>query len=161
MASNRVHYLRKHTYTTRSNKIRKVRTPGGRLTVQYIKKTAKGPQTSIAGRGRISGLKKMSNADYSRATPNSRRISRAYGGVITPEQLKEKILRAFLIEEVNVIKRIVRAQKAEKQPHPAHAHKDKHLVDLHKPKQPKEPATHPFHKGHAHHHAHGGHHKAH
>ena len=151
MPSNRVHYLRKHTYTTRSNKIRKVRTPGGRLTVQYIKKTAKGPQSSIVGRARLSGLKKMSNANYSRATHNSRRIARAYGGVITPEQLKEKILRAFLIEEVKVVKNILRNQKHQKVAHAPHAHIDKHAVAVHKPQLPKDAP----HKDH--HHKHGGH----
>ena len=114
MPSNRVHYLRQHTYTTRSNKIRKIRTPGGRLTVQYMKKTSKGVRTAFNSKARLSGLKVYYNQDYSRTTNNSRRISRAYGGVITPEQLKEKILRAFLIEEVKVVKRIVRAQKQDK-----------------------------------------------
>ena len=114
MPSNRVHYLRQHTYTTRSNKIRKVRTPGGRLTVQYIKKSGKGVQTAFNNKARLSGLKKLSNQKYSRTANNSRRITRAYGGVITPEQLKEKILRAFLIEEVKVVKRIVRSQKQDK-----------------------------------------------
>lgn len=156
MANNRVHYLRKHTYTTRSNKIRKVRTPGGRLTVQYIKKTAKGPQTNIAGRARLSGLKKMSNPSYSRSANNSRRISRAYGGVITPCQLKEKILRAFLVEEVKVVKRLVRAQQKGKEAHPAHHAKEGHSAAIHKPKQAKESATHPYHKGQEHHHSHGG-----
>ena len=111
MPSNRVHYLRQHTYTTRSNKIRKVRTPGGRLTVQYMKKTAKGAQQPFAGNSRLSGLKKMSNQDYKNTANNSRRIARAYGGVITPVQLKEKIMRAFLIEEVKVVKQMIRDKK--------------------------------------------------
>ena len=114
MPDNRVHYLRKHTYATRSNKIRKVRTPGGRLTVQYIKKVSKGPQTAIKTRARLSGLKKMSNASYSRETRSSRRIARPYGGVITPEELKEKIMRAFLIEEVKIVKKIVKSEKQNK-----------------------------------------------
>ena len=114
MPDNRVHYLRKHTYMTRSNKIRKIRTPGGRLTVQYIKKTSKGPQTAIRTRARLSGLKKMSNASYSRQNRSSRRVSRPYGGVITPEELKEKIMRAFLIEEVKIVKKIVKSDKKDK-----------------------------------------------
>jgi hypothetical protein len=42
MTSNRVTYLRRKSYNTKSNKIRKIRTPGGRLTAQYIKKREKG-----------------------------------------------------------------------------------------------------------------------
>ena len=116
MANTRIHYLRKHTYKTRSNRIRKIRTPGGRLTVQYMKKSGKGPQTSFGSKARLSGLKKLSNPDNSRANRNSRRVARAYGGVLTPTELKERIMRAFLIEEVKVVKRIVKESKLEKKP---------------------------------------------
>ena len=135
MPDNRVHYLRKHTYSTRSNKIRKIRTPGGRLTVQYIKKTSKGPQTAIKTRSRLSGLKKMSNSDYYRQNRSSRRISRPYGGVITPEELKEKIMRAFLIEEVKVVKKIV---KSNKQNNSAKAVAEKKTVDAKKTQETKK-----------------------
>jgi hypothetical protein len=39
---NRVTYRRRHSYNTRSNRIRKVKTPGGKLAVQYLTKSAKG-----------------------------------------------------------------------------------------------------------------------
>ncbi len=39
---NRVTYRRRHSYNTRSNRIRKVKTPGGKLAVQYVTKAAKG-----------------------------------------------------------------------------------------------------------------------
>ena len=140
MPDNRVHYLRKHTYTTRSNKIRKIRTPGGRLTVQYIKKVSKGPQTAIKTRARLSGLKKMSNANYSRETRSSRRIARPYGGVITPEELKEKIMRAFLIEEVKIVKKIVKSDKQEK--HVAQS-AEKKQAEAKKPQEAKKTAAKP------------------
>ncbi len=41
MASNRVTYLRRKSYNTKSNKIRKHRTPGGRLTIKYVGKRQK------------------------------------------------------------------------------------------------------------------------
>ena len=111
MADTRIHYLRKHTYTTRSNKIRKLRTPGGRLTIQYIKKKCKGPQTAFGVKTKLSGLKKLSNPDYWRSSRSSRRIARAYGGVITPTELKERILRSFLIEELKIVKKIIKNEK--------------------------------------------------
>ena len=114
MANTRIHYLRKHTYKTRSYRIRKIRTPGGRLTVQYMKKTSKGPQASFGSKARLSGLRQLSNQDNSKANRSSRRVARAYGGVITPSELKERIMRAFLIEEVKVVKRIVKESKMEK-----------------------------------------------
>ena len=140
MPDNRVHHLRKHTYNTRSNKIRKIRTPGGRLTIQYIKKVSKGPQTAIKTRARLSGLKKMSNASYSRQTRSSRRIARPYGGVITPEELKEKIMRAFLIEEVKIVKKIVKSDKQEKH---AKVGAEKKQAEAKKPVEAKKVAAKP------------------
>ena len=114
MADTRIHYLRKHTYTTRSNKIRKIRTPGGRLTIQYMKKKSKGPQTAFGVKTRLSGLKKLSNSDYWRTSRSSRRIARPYGGVVTPTELKERILRSFLIEEVKIVKKMMKNSKPAK-----------------------------------------------
>lgn len=150
MVNNRVHYLRQHTYTTRSNKIRKVRTPGGRLTVQYIKKTSKGPQTSFGVKTRLSGLKQLSNSDNWRAARNSRRIARAYGGVITPNELKERIMRAFLIEEVKVVKSMVKSSKKEKTEKKAGDKKQadqKKAVDQKKPADAKKNQQKPQKKG--------------
>jgi large subunit ribosomal protein L34e len=36
----RVTYRRHHSYATRSNVVRKLRTPGGKVTVQYVTKKA-------------------------------------------------------------------------------------------------------------------------
>lgn len=43
MLDTRVTYRRRKSYNTRSNKIKKVKTPGGRLVVHYRKKRTKGP----------------------------------------------------------------------------------------------------------------------
>ena len=131
MVDTRVHYLRKHTYTTRSNKIRKIRTPGGRLTVQYMKKKSKGPQTAFGVKTRLSGLKKLSNPDYWRSSRSSRRIARPYGGVVTPTELKERILRSFLIEEVKIVKKLMKNQK------PVKKQEEKKQVETKKQAPPK------------------------
>ena len=111
MVSNRVTYTRRKSYNTKSNKIRKIRTPGGRLAIQYRTKNAKGPQTGVNTRSKLSGLRAMRNPAYARTNHTSRTISRPYGGVLTPNEVREKILRAFLIEEVKVVKRVVREQE--------------------------------------------------
>ncbi len=110
MADNRVTYRRRKSYNTKSNKIRKHRTPGGRLTIKYLRKNAKGVQTGVNTRARLSGLKSLRNPQYKRLTHTDRSISRAYGGVLTPTELKERIKRAFLIEEIKVVKRVMRSQ---------------------------------------------------
>jgi len=44
-----------HCYATKSNRIRKLHTPGGKLTVQYVGKKTKGPQTPSGDLGKIHG----------------------------------------------------------------------------------------------------------
>ncbi len=116
MADTRVTYLRKKSYNTRSNRIRKLRLPGGRLSIQYTGKRAKGPQTAFKTKSRLTGLKRLRNPQYATLSKTQRRICRPYGGVLTPSEVKEKIMRAFLIEEVKVVKEMVKqtAKKIEK-----------------------------------------------
>lgn len=45
----RVTYRRSHSYNTRSNKIRKVKTPGGSVVVHYQTKKAKGVRCAATG----------------------------------------------------------------------------------------------------------------
>jgi len=40
MVDNRTHYRRRLSYNTKSNKTKVTKTPGGKLVIQYIKKTA-------------------------------------------------------------------------------------------------------------------------
>ncbi len=116
MADTRITYLRNKTYNTRSNKIRKLRLPGGRLSIQYTGKRARGPQTAYKTNSRLTGLKRLRNPQYAGLSKTQRRISRPYGGVLTPNEVKDKIMRAFLIEEVKVVKEMVKqsAKKTEK-----------------------------------------------
>ena len=46
---NRVTYRRKVTYNTRSNKIRKVKTPGGKLVALYHKKKTNPVKCAVNG----------------------------------------------------------------------------------------------------------------
>ncbi len=118
MADTRITYLRKKSYNTRSNRIRKLRLPGGRLSIQYTGKRAKGPQTAFKTKSRLTGLKRLRNPQYATLSKTQRRICRPYGGVLTPSEVKDKIMRAFLIEEVKVVKEMVKqtAKKTEKAP---------------------------------------------
>lgn len=43
-SDKRVTYRRRHSFNTRSNRIKRVKTPGGRINVQYVTKAAKGPK---------------------------------------------------------------------------------------------------------------------
>merc|ERR1712232_1178214 len=85
----RVNYTRNKSWNTRSNKIRQVRTPGGRLAAQYVAKKAKGPGNGMRTSSlRLGGLCRLRPTAYKRAAKHTRRISRAYGGVYTHINLK-------------------------------------------------------------------------
>ena len=47
--AQRVTYRRRLSYNTKSNKVKKVKTPGGRLVIQYIHKRANGPKCGDCG----------------------------------------------------------------------------------------------------------------
>lgn len=104
MLDRRVTYKRRASYRTKSNKFRTVKTPGGKLAIQYVAKKSNG--TGLAGIkcGRPEKLRRMS---YS-----CRTVSRPYGGVLTHTEVRERITRAFLIEEIKSIK--ARAATTEK-----------------------------------------------
>merc|ERR1712050_704872 len=107
----RVNYRRNKSWNTRSNKIRQVRTPGGRLTAQYVTKRAKGPGNGMVTFSlRLGGLRRMRPTDYRRTKKHSRRVSRAYGGVYSHIELKNRIIRTFLTEEVKNVKKTMALQ---------------------------------------------------
>merc|ERR1712159_108140 len=107
----RVHYARNKSWNTRSNKIRQVRTPGGRLTAQYVTKKAKGPGNGMRTSSlRLGGLRRMRATNYRRQPKHTRRICRAYGGVYSHIELKNRIIRTFLTEEVKNVKKTMALQ---------------------------------------------------
>merc|ERR1712166_554028 len=100
-----------NSWNTRSNKTRQVRTPGGRLAVQYVQKTAKGPQNAmVTSMKRLGGLNRMRPANYRGIHKHYRRVCRAYGGVFDHSEVKNRIIRTFLTEEVKNVKKTMAQQ---------------------------------------------------
>mmetsp|Transcript_34158 Transcript_34158/g.61205 ORF Transcript_34158/g.61205 Transcript_34158/m.61205 type:complete len:119 (-) Transcript_34158:768-1124(-) len=111
IGGTRVHYRRHNMYNTKSNKVKTVKTPGGRLVVQYRKKLSKGPMTPASlGSKPIPGIKHLRTMERKRARHRELTVSRAYGGVLTHDLVRERIIRAFLIEEQKIVKRVLKAQ---------------------------------------------------
>ena len=106
----------RHAYATRSNKIRKLRTPGGKLSIQYVKKKTKGPQTPSGDHGRIHGIPRQSQNSYSNKhmAKNKKSVTRSYGGVLSGGAVRERIVRAFLVEEQKIVKKVLKLQAAKK-----------------------------------------------
>ena len=63
---------------------------------------------------KLTGLKKLRNSQYKNISKTQRRICRPYGGVLTPGQTKENILRAFLLEEVKIVKERISREENER-----------------------------------------------
>merc|ERR1712147_217091 len=98
MLEKRLQYRRRQSYRTRSNNFKPIKTPGGKLVLHLIKKHTRGTG--------MQGVKVARPNDFRRLNASRRRVSRAYGGVLTGTQVKDRIMRAFLIEEFKRFKNI-------------------------------------------------------
>ncbi|KAJ1656766.1 60S ribosomal protein L34 [Dispira simplex] len=99
----RLTYRRRMSYNTRSNRVKVVKTPGGRLVYQYEKKPAKGPR---CGDCSIPALRPI---EYSRVSKHHRTVTRAYGGSRCSHCVRTRIIRAFLIEEQKIVKKVLKS----------------------------------------------------
>eukprot|EP00252_Welwitschia_mirabilis_P006811 TRINITY_DN1770_c1_g1_i1.p2 TRINITY_DN1770_c1_g1~~TRINITY_DN1770_c1_g1_i1.p2 ORF type:complete len:121 (-),score=16.29 TRINITY_DN1770_c1_g1_i1:185-547(-) len=109
----RLTYRKRHSYATKSNQRRIVKTPGGRLVFQTAKKRTKGPKCPVTGK-RIHGIPRLGKAEYSskRLSRNRRTVGRPYGGCLSGGAVRERIIRAFLVEEQKIVKKVLKIQKA-------------------------------------------------
>ncbi|AES77474.1 60S ribosomal L34-like protein [Medicago truncatula] len=85
---HRFTYCNRHTYTTKFNQHRVVKTPGGRLVYHTTKKRASEPMCPY----------KRSRLPRNRSTVNC-----AYGGILSGGAVREMIIRAFLVEEQQIM----------------------------------------------------------
>ena len=106
----RVTYRRQNSYNTLSNKIRKTKTPGGRVVAQHMKKRASRVVCGETG-VKLNGIKLMRSHQFSKVSKRQRTVSRAYGGHLSASAVKDRIIRAFLIEEVKIVKKYMNDKK--------------------------------------------------
>ena len=107
----RLTYRRKHSYATKSNKQRIVKTPGGKLQYQTLKKKTSHPVCPISGQ-RLHGLPAVRPNTLKKVSKKNKTINRAYGGHLAAGVVKERIVRAFLVEEQKIVKKVLKLQKA-------------------------------------------------
>merc|ERR1739845_43507 len=109
----RITYRRRLSYNTKSNRRKKVRTPGGKLVFQYLKKRPALPKCPMTG-VKLKGVKPTRPADRKRLSLRHKKVFRAYGGVLSNKAVREKIVRAFLIEEQKLVNLLMRDQQGPK-----------------------------------------------
>merc|ERR1712063_192572 len=114
MTNNRVTYRRRTPYNTASNKTRIVKTPGGKLTIQYRTKAAKGPKCGDCGVS-LPGIPHLRPKAYSRVSRCQKNVTRAYGGSRCGNCVRDRIVRAFLVEEQRAVKAKLKSQAVEQQ----------------------------------------------
>ncbi|KAI3662180.1 hypothetical protein MP638_002166 [Amoeboaphelidium occidentale] len=109
--AQRVTYRRRLSYNTASNKVRKVKTPGGRLLVQYVKKRANVPKCGDCG-GNLNGIPALRPKEYKQLSKREKTVQRSYGGSRCGGCVRSRIVRAFLVEEQKIVKKVLKAQAA-------------------------------------------------
>ena len=99
----RIQTVKKYTYHTKSNKVKRFRTPGGKLRFQKIKKS-RNPVICGDTKVVLHGLKRLGKKDWKSLPKSQRTVSRTYGGCLSAEAVKHRIMRAFFNEELKCIK---------------------------------------------------------
>ncbi len=89
MVIRRVTYRKKNTYNTKGNKIRLLRTPGGKLTIQYKKKLTSGLKCADTGE-ELNGIPHIRPYKAKKLAKNQRTVARPYGGVLCSSALKDR-----------------------------------------------------------------------
>jgi len=92
-----------------------VKTPGGKLVVQYQKKPTKHARCGATGVV-LHGLpqRRPSEVSAKRLAKRHKTVNRIYGGHLSHAVVRERIVRAFLIEEQKIVKKVLKLQKAKK-----------------------------------------------
>merc|ERR1712054_389041 len=106
----RLTYRRRHSYATKSNKLRKVKTPGGVLTFHNVAKKATGVKCGDCG-GVLQGIPHLRPVMYKRLPKNKKTVARAYGGSRCATCVRQRIVRTFLIEEQKIVKQVLKQKK--------------------------------------------------
>ncbi|KAG2519495.1 hypothetical protein JM16_007123 [Phytophthora kernoviae] len=102
----RITYRRRHSYATKSNGIKAVKTPGGKLVAQYRQKRTAGPKCGDCKQS-LKGIKHLGSKEYKNVSKTHRTVSRAYGGSRCALCVRQRIVRAFLIEEQKIVKKVL------------------------------------------------------
>lgn len=111
---NRVQKPTRHAYATASNVQQRFKTPGGKVSTRVVTKRVRRP---ICGDTKVplQGLKALNTSGRAGVAKHTRTVSRAYGGSRSAAAVKSRIIRAFLIEEQKIVKKMMSAGKKGKE----------------------------------------------
>jgi len=101
------------SYNTRSNRRRVIKTPGGQLRYLHIKKLATAPKCGDCHIA-LPGIPALRPRQYAKISKRQKTVQRAYGGSRCASCVRERIVRAFLVEEAKIVKRVMKSQGGSK-----------------------------------------------
>ncbi|WPH01473.1 60s ribosomal protein l34-b [Acrodontium crateriforme] len=113
MPSNRLTYRRRNPYNTVSNKVRVIKTPGGELRYLHLKKKGTAPKCGDCGI-KLSGVPALRPREYATISRPKKTVQRAYGGSRCANCVKDRVVRAFLIEEQKIVKKVMKEAEKKK-----------------------------------------------
>jgi len=74
-----------------------------------LKKKTKGPRCAGCGIP-LNGIPHLKKREYHSISKRQKTVSRAYGGSRCASCVRERIIRAFLIEEQKIVKRVLKSK---------------------------------------------------
>jgi large subunit ribosomal protein L34e len=89
MPDARVTLRRRSPYCTRSNRFKKIRTPGGKLTIQYLKKRGSVPKCGDTG-APLFGVAVRRPKELMRLSKPKKTVSRCYGGALSAKAVRNR-----------------------------------------------------------------------
>ena len=92
--SQRVTYRRKVHYNTRSNIVRKIRTPGGRLVLHHQKKKGSAPKCGDCPLI-LPGIVRLRPLEYANISKRKKTVNRTYGGNLWDHVSVKEFLELF------------------------------------------------------------------
>ncbi|KAL8759034.1 MAG: hypothetical protein Q9199_001056 [Rusavskia elegans] len=101
------------SYNTRSNKVRVIKTPGGKLQYQHLKKRGSPPKCGDCGI-KLPGIPALRPREYATISRPKKTVQRAYGGSRCANCVKDRVVRAFLIEEQKIVKKVLKESQQKK-----------------------------------------------
>ncbi|KAF1990333.1 ribosomal protein L34e [Aulographum hederae CBS 113979] len=113
MPSHRLTYRRRQQYNTRSNQVRTIKTPGGELRYLHIKKKGTAPKCGDCG-SKLSGVPALRPREYATISRPKKSVSRTYGGSRCANCVKDRIVRAFLMDEQKIVKKVLKESQSKK-----------------------------------------------
>lgn len=100
----------RHSYNTLQHKLRAVRTPGGALKSQRVYKTCSSVKCGDC-KTALAGIPHLKSSEYKRTAKRVRTVSRVYGGTLCHACVRQRIVRAFLLEEQKAVKKVLAERK--------------------------------------------------